>query len=105
MSQNDTQVGGNHYLSRDVQPWQAMEAWMPREAFTGFLEGNCIKCLARWRLKGGVQDLEKARHYLGKLIEVEDEVPSCATCKHGHTARSADPCDRCDGLALWEVRA
>jgi hypothetical protein len=27
--------------------------------------------LARWREKGGVEDLRKARHYLDKLIEIE----------------------------------
>jgi hypothetical protein len=64
------QIGGDHYASKAVQPWEAMEAWMSHEAFTGFLEGNVIKYMARWRSKGGVQDLAKAAHYLQKLIEV-----------------------------------
>ena len=30
---------------------------------------NAIKYLWRWKMKNGVQDLEKARWYLNKLIE------------------------------------
>jgi hypothetical protein len=70
MIDRDMQIGGTHYTALPVQPWDAMQAWMPPEAFAGFLEGNTIKYLARWRSKGGVQDLQKARHYLDKLIEV-----------------------------------
>lgn len=66
------QVGGTHYASKAVQPWEAMEAWMSREAFAGFLRGNAIKYLARCDDKGGIEDLKKARHYLDKLIEVEN---------------------------------
>lgn len=71
MSANEYQVGGDHYASKDVQPWAAMESWMTPEAFSGYLLGNCIKYLARYREKNGVQDLEKCKHYLAKLIEVE----------------------------------
>jgi len=63
------QVGGAHYTSKSVQPWEAMEAWMTEEQFKGFLKGNVIKYLARCDDKGGKIDLEKARHYLDKLIE------------------------------------
>lgn len=38
-----------------------------------FMEGNIIRYVSRWRDKGGVQDLQKARHFLDKLIEVELE--------------------------------
>jgi len=44
---------------------------MSKEAFDGYLHGNCIKYLARYREKNGVQDLQKCQHYLAKLIEVE----------------------------------
>lgn len=64
------QIGGSHYLSKSVQPWEAMESWMSEEAFKGFIWGNVIKYIARWEDKGGRQDLEKARHYLDKLIEI-----------------------------------
>ena len=68
---NSYQVGGDHYASKDVQPWDAMEAWMTKEAFAGYLHGNCIKYLARYLDKNGVQDLKKCQHYLAKLIEIQ----------------------------------
>lgn len=69
--ENDTQVGGEHYVKMKVQPWDAMEAWLTAEEFDGFLRGNVIKYLARD--KGGVEDLKKAQHYLSKLIEFLEE--------------------------------
>lgn len=65
---NLTQIGGNHYASKKIQPWDAMEAWMSREEFAGFLRGNVIKYIARCHDKGKVEDLKKAAHYLEKLI-------------------------------------
>jgi hypothetical protein len=64
------QIGGTHYASKTVQPWDAMSAWMSKEEFVGFLRGNAIKYLARCNEKGGVEDVKKAQHYIEKLIEV-----------------------------------
>lgn len=69
---SDMQIGGNHYTSKTVQPWEAMESWMTKEQFSGFLRGNAIKYLARCDDKGGIEDLKKARHYLDKLIEINE---------------------------------
>jgi hypothetical protein len=69
MSADDRQEGGQHYASKKVQPWAAMQAWMTEQQFSGFLRGNAIKYLARCDDKGGIEDLKKARHYLDKLIE------------------------------------
>lgn len=66
---DDKQVGGKHYVSKAIQPWDAMQAWMTPEQFSGYLRGNAIKYLARCDDKGGVEDLKKAAHYLEKLIE------------------------------------
>jgi hypothetical protein len=68
MSANLKQIGGTHYLDRAIQPWDAILDWG-----CGFLDGNVIKYIARYRDKGGIQDLQKARHYLDKLIEIEQE--------------------------------
>lgn len=83
MSANEKQVGGSHYVSRSVQPWDAMASWMTVEAFSGFLQGNVIKYISRYKEKNGVQDLEKARHYLDKLIEIErqKEIEATASVK------------------------
>lgn len=64
------QVGGSHYKDMAVQPWVAMQAWMTPEQFSGFLRGNAIKYLARCDVKGGLDDIKKARHYIDKLVEV-----------------------------------
>ena len=66
MAANDVQHGGDHYKTKAIQPWDFITS-----NNIGFLEGNAIKYLCRWRDKGGIQDLEKARHYIDKLIEVE----------------------------------
>jgi hypothetical protein len=69
---NDKQIGGTHYLEKTIQPWDAMESWMTREQFVGFLLGSAIAYLARFNTegtpgKGGVMDVAKAKHYLEKL--------------------------------------
>jgi hypothetical protein len=71
MSAREYQVGGTHYASKRIQPWDAMEDWMSKEEFQGYLRGNAIKYIARYKEKGGVEDLRKARHYLDRLIETE----------------------------------
>ena len=43
-------------------------------AFRGFLKGNVMKYVFRYEQKNGVEDLQKARWYLERLIgEVEKE--------------------------------
>lgn len=59
------QVGGNHYQSA-IQPVDYINA-----NNLGFLEGNVIKYITRYKRKGGVEDLRKARHYLDMLIQQE----------------------------------
>lgn len=65
-----TQVGGTHYINKNIQPWDAMQAWMSPAEFCGFLRGNVIKYIARANDKGGIEDLRKGWHYLQKLLEV-----------------------------------
>lgn len=71
-SANDIQIGGEHYKGRVHQPWDVIIEWG-----LGFLDGNAVKYLARWRAKGGIEDLKKARHYIDKLIEVEERNDKC----------------------------
>jgi len=65
MSANKRQVAGKHYKDISPQPWDVINSWE-----LGFLDGNVVKYIARWRAKGGIEDLEKAQHYLEKLIEI-----------------------------------
>lgn len=70
-SANTRQVGGDHYAKKAIQPWDAMECWMSRDEFTGFLRGNIIKYIARAGSKeDAILDIKKALHYTQKLIEV-----------------------------------
>jgi hypothetical protein len=66
------QVGGDHYKKRAIQPIDYI-----LDNDLSFCEGCVIKYITRWRDKGGVEDLEKAKHYLEFLIE-----------KHGRDALS-----------------
>lgn len=68
---NARQIGGDHYARQSIQPWDAMEAWMTRNEFIGFLRGNAIKYLARMGSKDAAsQDARKAEHYCVKLAEM-----------------------------------
>jgi hypothetical protein len=49
-----------------MQPWDFIVS-----NGLGYLEGNVVKYVTRHRAKNGIQDLQKAQHYLAKLIEVE----------------------------------
>lgn len=64
---NDRQEGGTHYKQFRYETWDVIVDWN-----LGYLDGNAVKYLSRWRLKGGIQDLKKARHYIDKLIETEE---------------------------------
>ena len=70
---NDIQVGGQHYKTMPVQPWDVMEAVLTREEFIGFLKGNVIKYSMRAGRKEGSDDANKARHYMMKLREIVGE--------------------------------
>jgi len=62
----DVQVAGNHYKDLAIQPVEYIHA-----NGIGYFEGNVIKYVSRWKAKNGIKDLEKAKHYLELLIELE----------------------------------
>jgi hypothetical protein len=68
---NVMQVGGTHYVSMPVQPWEVMEAVMTREEFIGFLKGNIIKYSMRQGKKEDSDDVGKLQHYMAKLKQVQ----------------------------------
>lgn len=72
------QVGGKHYKEMTIQPWAAMEAWLSKEEFIGFLKGNAIKYLARANSGKGSpeENHSKAKHYLDKLKEIQSQTTS-----------------------------
>ncbi len=78
---NAIQIGGTHYNQSEYQVWDFTE-----KHGLGGLEMCIIKYVCRWREKGnGVMDLEKAIHYVDKLIDLhktKGRVPKgCASIK------------------------
>jgi hypothetical protein len=63
---SEKQVAGSHYASLPIQPSE----FIHRNGI-GFLAGNVIKYVVRYKLKNGREDLEKAKHYIDLLIEWE----------------------------------
>jgi hypothetical protein len=59
MSALDTQEGGSHYKDMLIQPVEFIV-----KNNLAFLESNVIKYVCRHRNKNGIEDLNKAIHYL-----------------------------------------
>ena len=66
MSALDIQVGGGHYKNMPIQP---MEFSMANNLDA--CQHTVVKYVTRFREKGGIQDLEKAKHVIDMLIEFE----------------------------------
>lgn len=60
----------SHYCRGGIECIDAIEASLGKDEFTGFLRGNIIKYVWRYKDKNGLEDLKKAQWYLNKLIEV-----------------------------------
>lgn len=63
----DIQVGGAHYKTMAIQPVTFIEA-----NHLSFLEGSIVKRICRWRTKDGLKDLEKIKHEVDLLIELNN---------------------------------
>lgn len=68
LNELNRQVDGNHYKGFGIEP---MEYIIANDL--NFLQGNVIKYMARYKLKGGLTDLRKAEHYLAIIIELEEQ--------------------------------
>lgn len=62
----DVQVGGDHYKRLAIQP---VEFAMANNL--NYCQANAIKYICRYKLKNGLEDLEKAKHYIDLLIQME----------------------------------
>lgn len=63
----DVQIGGGHYKSMAIQP---MEYSMKNGLDA--CQHTAIKYISRFRDKGGIEDLKKAKHVIDMLIEFEE---------------------------------
>jgi hypothetical protein len=62
-----------HYIENGgIECIEAIESQLTKEEYQGYLRGNCVKYLWRWKNKGGVQDLKKCKWYLDRLIGTEE---------------------------------
>jgi hypothetical protein len=66
--QSAIQIGGKHYKKCAIQPWDYVIA-----NDLDYFQGSIIKYVTRWKDKGGVEDLRKAKHFLDKYIETMEE--------------------------------
>jgi hypothetical protein len=63
------QVGGDHYRTFRIQPWDIID-----EYDLSYYAGLALKYLLRAGRKGSkLEDLKKARHVLDKMIELEEK--------------------------------
>lgn len=67
ISNLDIQIDGSHYKDLIIQPIEYIHAnKLP------FIEGSIVKYITRWRNKNGISDLNKAKHLIDILIELEN---------------------------------
>ena len=81
----ETQVGGDHYKKMAIQPVE-----FAHKNGLGYCEAAIVKYVCRYKHKNGRQDLEKAKHFIELLIELE----------YGHDKQNdlnATKCMRCGG--------
>lgn len=60
---NDIQIGGDHY-NKPYQHWD----WVI-ETNQGYVMGLATKYISRWRDKNGVEDLQKGKHCVQKIMD------------------------------------
>lgn len=61
----------SHYKNQGIEPIDLMRENFSKEEFTGFLQGNVLKYMLRYKDKNGLEDLKKAKTYLTWLIKEE----------------------------------
>ena len=57
-----------HYNTGTIEVINYIKDKLDYEAFVGYLTGNIIKYISRYKFKNGVEDLKKAEWYLNYLI-------------------------------------
>jgi len=62
----------NHYHSGNIDVIKFSEENFSKEEQKGFHRINAIKYITRYDRKNGVEDLNKAKFYIDKLIEMEE---------------------------------
>ena len=73
--ENDSKVvHPSHYNQGGIEVWDVISAFTKDlEGAEAFYAGNVIKYILRWNHKNGIEDLEKAKVYIDKIIEGRKE--------------------------------
>lgn len=62
----------SHYNQNGMEVWDVINAFTKDlSGAEAFYAGNVIKYVLRWKHKNGIEDLEKAKVYIDKIIEEE----------------------------------
>lgn len=72
ISQSDSVNHPSHYNQNGMEVWDVIKAFTSDlNGAEAFYAGNIIKYVLRWNKKNGIEDLEKAKVYIDKIIEEE----------------------------------
>ena len=72
-SKHDAVNHPSHYCQDGIECIDVIKATIKgMSGFKAFCHGNAMKYLFRWQYKNGVEDLKKARWYIDKLIEIQE---------------------------------
>ena len=59
-----------HYNKGSIEAIDYIKQQLGDDGFISYCMGNCHKYLHRYKYKNGIEDLQKGRWYLTKVIEV-----------------------------------
>ena len=82
-------VKNQQHYAQAVQPIEYMEITMTPEQYEGYLLGNVIKYISRYRHKNGLEDLRKGKVYMAWLVDHVadiDERSEAATGNDGNNS-------------------
>lgn len=78
MAANDIQIGGAHYTA-EYQHWDLVADFQ-----LDYYRANATKYMTRHRAKNGLQDVQKAGHYIDKLMELIEQRRMPSPCELPH---------------------
>lgn len=65
----------SHYNFNKKETIDIIDDFCTDEEFIGFLKGNILKYIHRYSHKNGLEDLNKAKWYIEKLISLQEKKP------------------------------
>lgn len=113
-----------HYNQGGIECIDAIKAaTVGKTGIEAFCVGNAIKYLWRFEEKNGLQDVEKAKWYIERLIkelkepsayaendeEIDSDEETCCNCAHADADITDYPCCECkyavfDGSPEYDIR-